>query len=199
MAYRIDITGKKFNRLTALFVSHQSASLAFVWLCRCDCGEEVFVIFGDLVSGHTKSCGCLKLSGVGYVRHGKYRTRVYDAWCRMIQRCGNKRNPSYKHYGGRGIRVCKRWHRFENFYKDMGDPPDRKSIGRINNDGNYCPENCRWESSAEQSRNTRRNNLITHNGTTLCISDWAGRTGLHRATIRKRIIDGMEISVALSK
>ena len=105
----------------------------------------------------------------------------------MRKRCNNPRTPRYPDYGGRGIKVCKRWDKFDNFLADMGSRPPGMSLDRKNNNGNYTPRNCQWASSAEQSRNSRRSIKYTHKGVTLCQMDWAVRWGVHQSTLSKRI------------
>ena len=103
-----------------------------------------------------------------------YKTQTYHSWVGMKQRCLNKKNPSYPRYGGRGIKISKRLvDSFENFVQDMGVSPKNHSIERINNDGDYCPTNCRWATNLEQSKNRRSNKYITNNGERLSICEWA--------------------------
>jgi hypothetical protein len=112
----------------------------------------------------------------------------YDAWHMCIQRCENPNNPGYKTYGARGIRVCHRWHSFENFFADMGPRPSpRHSIDRIDNDGDYEPGNCRWATPAEQARNRRTNRMIEFGGRTMCISDWAAEIGISCGSLMRRL------------
>jgi hypothetical protein len=151
----IDLTGRRFDRwhVIALIPERQrSCGRPFVlWLCRCDCGSERIVRGSNLQSGCSKSCGCLN------TKHGQSRPRgrAYQCWQNMKARYLNPQHRQYPDYGGRGITVCERWLIFENFYADMGDPPDGLSIDRINNDGNYEPRNCRWATVAEQLANRR--------------------------------------------
>jgi len=131
------------------------------WTCRCKCGKVLSVRESCLISGQTKSCGCLRK--VSRIRHGhckgRQRTPTNSAWIALRQRCNNPKNTAYKNYGGRGIKVCKRWEKFENFLADMGEMPEGLTIERIDNDGNYCPENCKWATYTEQTRNNRNTKL----------------------------------------
>lgn len=120
-------------------------------------------------------------------KHGLSRTRVHRIWKSMLWRCRNKNARCFRNYGGRGIKVCDRWQAFENFFADMGHPPEGMSIERENNDGDYEPGNCCWATRLEQQRNTRHNRLITFRGETLPISVWAERTGISYAAVRQRI------------
>ena len=124
---------------------------------QCTCGRKSIVTLGHLRTGHTTSCGCLKLAVLAQrsTRHGKYGTRTYDAWASMMQRCYNPNKRQFKDWGGRGIVVCDAWHDFAAFYADMGDPAPRLSLDRIDNDGNYEPGNCRWATASQQAYNRR--------------------------------------------
>ena len=146
------IAGRKFGRLTALepAIKERTSKGNVTWVCKCDCGELLFVSEGNLISGYIKSCGCLRSD-----------TPIHHSWYGMLQRCYNPKNISYKYYGGRGIKVCDRWrYSFENFYLDMGERPKDRSLDRINNNGNYEPKNCKWSTRKEQMNNTRRQRLF---------------------------------------
>ena len=118
--------------------------------CSCDCGGSKDVTRNDLIRGHVKSCGCRRPV------HGMTGTRVHKIWRRMMERCYNPNKQGYHNYGGRGIKVCDRWHYFSNFYEDMGDPPEGLTLDRENNDDDYKPENCRWATWKQQRLNTRK-------------------------------------------
>ena len=124
-------------------------------------------------------------------------TKIYGIWGAMLRRCRNPRCKAYPDYGGRGIAVCDRWLRFENFFEDMGERPDGSSLDRIDNDEGYSPENCRWRSLTEQGNNKRNNVLIEHGGEFLTPAEWSRRTGIKDATIRQRIRLGWTVSRAL--
>lgn len=154
----IDLVGQKFGRLAVIERAEKNGKRT-MWKCVCDCGE-LRVVWGDsLRRGSTKSCGCLdrELSLKRFTTHGKTGTPEYLVWKGMRQRCNNVNSTCYYKYGKRGIKICDRWSLFENFLSDMGMRPSEKySIERINNDGNYCPENCRWETATKQARNQRK-------------------------------------------
>lgn len=117
----------------------------------------------------------------------------------MHQRCKNPNHPKYHRYGGRGISVCEAWHSFENFAADMGPQPPGLTIERIDNDGNYTPENCRWAPQQEQARNRSTSVLWEHEGRVMCLSEWAREFGIHIATVQARIRAGASIHDALTR
>ena len=167
-------------------------------LCRCICGKEKSVLIDGLKSGRTKSCGCQRKN---QLTHGLSSTPEYRTWLRMKQRCYDENSTRYESWGGRGIRVCKQWkHSFPQFLEDMGPKPSsRCSLERIDNFGDYCPENCRWATPKEQCRNTRRNRYLTHNDLTLTLVEWSEMIGINRTTITQRIDhSGWSVERALS-
>lgn len=122
--------------------------------------------------------------------HGMSETKIYRLWASMLSRCHNPNMTNYKYYGAKGIKVCERWHTFENFYEDMGDRPDGMSLDRIENDKGYYKENCRWASSDTQRRNRGNNIFITYKGKTQVINDWAREYGVYPALIKYRLTHG---------
>lgn len=154
----LQLTGRRFGKLVVIRATTKRKRRYIQWECTCDCGASKTVISSELLHGHTKSCGCLcrEETGKRFRTHGKSRSKAYWVWNSMIQRCQNKNRESYKYWGGLGVKVCKRWHTFENFLEDMGKPPPGRSLDRWpNNDGDYEPSNCRWATASEQRRNQR--------------------------------------------
>ncbi len=191
----IDLMGQQFGRLIVIERKENDKGGRVRWLCQCKCGKDVIVQSGPLNSGATKSCGCLKQELLKLnphnLRHG-HRTnsiisKTYKAWADMIQRCNNPNNTAYKNYGGRGICVCKAWMKFERFLQDMGERPPNLTLDRIDNNGDYCKENCRWTTIKEQRRNYRQNRLITINGITKCLIEWCEDQKLNYHTVWMRI------------
>ena len=158
----IDLTGKKFGRLTVLRRA-ESINKRTLWLCRCECGNKVVVEAYNLKTGHTQSCGCLQREATSEANktHGKTHSRLYRIWICMQNRCYRRSYHAYKHYGGRGITVCDEWlHNFQTFYDwaMTNGYRDDLSIDRIDTNKGYSPDNCRWTTMAEQNKNKRAKN-----------------------------------------
>lgn len=193
-----DLTGQRFGKLVVVERSEKRNNQRLrLWLCRCDCGEQTFVAPQSLTRGNTKSCGCGKVGGHG---HGLYKTPEYRVWAAMIQRCTNENSAMWPDYGGRGIRVCERWRRFENFYEDMGERPTSKmTIERVDNDRGYEPDNCRWATRTTQNRNTRRSNMIEFQGETRPLTEWAEVLELSYDMLRGRLRRGWTFEQAVAE
>jgi len=200
----VDLTGKTFSRLT---VTGQAPKInnRIKWHCKCVCGGSTITDSNGLLSGHTKSCGCLQrekaaITGKNSKTHGMRYSVEYQTWVDIKRRCNDPKRESFKHYGARGITVCDRWlHSFENFFEDMGKRPDTKSsIERIDNDGPYSPDNCKWATITEQNRNKTGCIKITHNGVTKTASEWSIDIGGSRNIISQRLKRGWSVKKALT-
>jgi hypothetical protein len=187
MPARIDVIGRRFDR--AVVIKNEPSVRKHRYVrCKCDCGKEFVSRLDALTRGITHSCGCYHKDVI--TKHGMWESSEYSIWVGILQRCENPHHRAWKRYGGRGIRVSNTWHSFEQFYRDMGDKPQGKTLDRINNDGDYSPDNCRWATCKEQSRNRDDNRTLTFNGETLCIAEWAERLGIRDGTLRERINRG---------
>lgn len=211
MAPKKDITGQRFGRLVAIERTEQKNVHGYKWLCACDCGNIALVVLAYMMNGHTKSCGCLnkenakkaKWSTHGHTRNGvRANAHEYAIWSTMKQRCLNPKTASYRRYGGRGISIDPSWlgvDGFLTFYRDMGPRPSSEhSIDRIDANGNYTKDNCRWATSREQNNNRSGIRRITYQGETLTSAEWGRRTGLRSDTIRNRLDMGWDAERALT-
>lgn len=185
MSKFINLTNQQFGKLIVIRRGKNSSSGQTRWICKCECGNTTTVFGSNLKAKRTKSCGCLSKQIA--TKHGYCGTSIYTIWQNMMKRCHTPTYRDYKYYGGRGIKVCDRWHVFEFFLEDMGERPKGLTIDRINNDGNYCKENCRWSTWRQQTRNNSRNVLITFNNQTMCLKDWCDFMGLKYSTVKERI------------
>lgn len=197
MAKAINLVGRRFGRLTVR-ERVTSPKAQAQWRCVCDCGKETVVRSQDLRNGHTKSCGCYGLEvsvshTPSFSTHKESKSRLYRVWIGIKGRCNNCKNKAYSYYGGRGIKACQEWDTsYETFRKWAlaNGYRDDLTIDRINVNGNYCPENCRWVDVKTQMNNTRANRRITQNGETRTMAEWAERTGIAYETIRYRATSG---------
>lgn len=187
----IDLTGRRFGRLVVVkLVGRRGYNQRHHWLCRCDCGSSKVIAGQALKAGATRSCGCLvrETSAKVHTTHGMRRTPIYQAWSSMRTRCENPNNISYSRYGGRGIRICKRWETFDNFYEDMGPTWFvGASLERINVNGNYQPSNCKWIKSAEQARNRTSSIILSTPAGKMIAKDAAALYGLNPKVLYDRI------------
>lgn len=179
----MNLTGSSFGLLKVIGkVLLIPGKIGVYWLCRCECGCLKAVRTNNLTGGNVRSCG-----RCGKIKHGLYKTLAYSSWVSMKRRCLDENDASYDLYGGRGIGVCDEWLNFEAFYRDMGERPEGTTLERIDVDGDYCKDNCKWASSFEQSRNRRSNRFITAFGETLCFADAATKYGLSKGCLEARL------------
>lgn len=187
----LDVTpGRQFGYLTVTQEGPKDSGRNRTAICHCICGVMKVVRLSNLHNGDTTSCGCQKTRSISKAKtvHGMNGTYVYRVWQAMKKRCYYPKAVNYADYGGRGIVVCDRWKdSFENFYADMGDPPSEDhSIEREDTNGNYEPNNCSWATRVMQQNNRRNTVLVTHDGRTQGLSEWARELGVARSTLIMR-------------
>jgi len=204
MPKKLDLAGKTFGRLTAIEETDQRKNGKVVWLCSCDCGNEILVRGSDLTSFHARSCGCYKReraieTNQTHGEAGNNRTRLYSVWATMIRRCSDK---TQKNYGGRGIKVCPEWKDFILFRDWAVNHPtyeEGKQIDRIDNDGDYTPENCRWVTHKDNLRNTRRTRWETIDEETKSLAEWCEIYNMPYSVVHQRLSSGWDIVDALTQ
>ena len=204
----IDLFGRRFGSLAVLERAGTTKDGHAAWLCRCDCGAEKIVSGHSLLSGATQSCGCLQRSRIRESNsekkktHGMTGTRLYNIWGQMKQRCENVGSINYPLYGGRGIFVCDEWREnpdaffawaLANGYRDS------LTLDRKDNNGPYCPKNCRWATVKQQSNNRRNSKHITYDGETRTIGQWAEALEMRVGTLHGRLSKGWPIERALTE
>lgn len=189
--------GQKYGKLTVISevtdeFSKNKTKRRTAYLCLCDCGNNHTATRCSLIHGRVASCGCITKDRLanqgthGHAKRGK-QTRAYHIWNGMRSRCNNENSPRYSYYGARGIYVDDRWDKFEQFLEDMGEPPDGHSLDRIDNSGPYSKDNCRWADHKQQCGNTRSNRVITVNGRSMILADWARELRMAPTNLTKRI------------
>lgn len=186
MKYPMDLTGTRFGRLTVLekvgVQGQGKRGSQSLWRCLCDCGNEKIVIRNSLVCGNTRSCGCLDQENkkTMHLKHGMAKTRIWKIWIGMRSRCEHEKDKSYPYYGGRGISVCEEWSEFEQFleWAIQSGYDDTMTIERIDTNGDYCPENCRWATRKEQTRNRRITKKVMYNGKEIPLGEVAEIEGI---------------------
>ena len=195
MPAKIDVIGQRFGRLVALSDDAPARGRRRV-LCICDCGVRKTVDPRDLRRGHATSCGCAQKERVGEIcrarsTHGMTKTVEHDTWQKMLGRCRNRNNPKFKDYGGRGITVCDRWLQFEAFLSDMGLRPTGATLDRIDVNGNYEPDNCRWATKIEQARNKRKHRFVELGGRHMPLSEACEIAGINYRSALYRVNRGL--------
>lgn len=191
----IDMSGKRYGHLTAITVAGLDKNNLYMWRFKCDCGNYTIQRGQDVRRGKVVSCGCWKnqQTTARNKKHGMSGTRPYRIWTGMKTRCYNPKAKSYADYGGRGIKMCSGWKEcFQNFWTDMQNGyDDEKEIDRIDPNGDYCPENCRWVTKTEQNRNTRANCVLQTPWGPLCLTAAAEKSGIPKGTLKDRIKRGV--------
>ncbi|MNB58690.1 hypothetical protein D3C87_364080 [compost metagenome] len=198
----INRAGERYGRLLVLVRAGFRRESA-VWLCRCDCGNQVEVAAPELSNGDTQSCGCLQKERTVQTKitHGKSDSKEYSSWRAMKSRCTNENRDNFKRYGGRGITICERWfNSFENFLEDMGPAPSPDhSIERDDVDLNYEPGNCRWATQQEQMRNTSRSRRVSWNGSEMTLVELSEVTGVKYDLLQARLNRDWSVEDAVNK
>jgi len=187
----IDLTGKKFTKLTVIEYKGCNNGRS-IWLCKCDCGKEIIITSKVLLNGNTNSCGCYAIERAkeANTKHGLYKHKLYDVWSGIKSRCYEKKHKYFNYYGGRGISVCEEWRNdFKVFYDWAVNNgyKDGLTIDRIDSNGNYEPSNCRWTTWKIQGNNTRKNVFIEYRGEIKTLSEWCEKLDLAYYTIQSRI------------
>lgn len=218
----IDISGQRFGRLVAIEhagrVVNRSGFRTTLWKCKCDCGKETIVRYPLLVSGNTRSCGCLERENKERIMKlaqqvnrksvsanfaGKLENHpLYKTWKSMLMRCNNPKVRGYKHYGGRGIKVCDRWSGdlgFENFVNDMGERTNGTTLDRVDVNGNYEPSNCRWATTEQQMNNRTDNSRIILNGESITCAQLCKRYGFYYTWVAHQLRAGIDINFIIKK
>lgn len=192
------LEGQVFGRLTVRSEAGRTAHQKRLWLCQCECGGTNTVSTGSLRSQKIISCGCAMVDAI--TKHGMHKSSEYTIWGQMKDRCYRAGTSKYGRYGGRGIRVCDAWREsFAAFYRDMGPRPSKDyTLDRIDNDGDYGPDNCRWTTADVQYRNRRQTKWIEFNDERLCQKDWCRRYDLDEATFTARLKRGWSLDRALT-
>lgn len=196
--YLDSLIGKKFNMLTIISHKKKGKYNCNYFVCKCDCGKITEIKSNHILNDNQLSCGCVRVK----YEDSKIGTILYDTWNRMIHRCYNVDNHKYPRYGARGIVVCDEWkNNYNAFYKWAINNGFKVglSIDRVNNNGNYEPNNCRWATRKQQMNNTSRNRYITHNNETHTLAEWCEKLGLNYSTVSVRLHRGKTISEALAK
>lgn len=189
--------GDLFGRLEVLAVGQIPFTYRYYSVCKCECGEIKKIRSDGLVSGGTLSCGCYH-SDIS-TKHGEVKSGHFARWTGMMRRCYKEKDPAYKRYGGRGIKVCERWHDVSNYVNDINVGYfENADLDRIDNDGDYSPKNTRWATRSENCRNRSSSIMITHEGETLCAVEWAEKIGGNDSLILNRIKNGWSIKDALT-
>lgn len=196
-----NLVGQRYTRLTVVRENGRNKHGSVLWLCECDCGNQIEVSTNSLHKGNTKSCGCLYRDYINNLRpnaikHGDSKTRLYNIWRDMKLRCYNEKQTGYKNYGARGIKLCDEWLNdfisFKNWAIDAGYQNDL-TLDRLDNDGDYEPSNCKWSTPKEQSNHKRNNRCLEYRGEKHTIAEWSNLTGIAYHLIWNRLKNGWSV------
>lgn len=198
--------GATFGRLTIediIFIEQKNKKRKY-FKCKCSCGKEHITRADNVLNGRTFSCGCQRNDhnkGKNY-KHFGAGTRLWNIWSGIKQRCKDPNCKCFKRYGGRGIAICKEWENDFSAFRDWAYQNGYRkslSVDRIDVNGNYCPDNCRWATAKEQCRNRTNNHLISYNGKTMCITEWAEYLGINKGTLTSGINRGRSLDYYVKK
>lgn len=206
----VDLTGSRYGKLVVVEYAGKDKNGYTTWLCRCDCGNEKIIRGSKLKDGDIKSCGCSqhlftrerceKIS-LSKIKHGLSGNRLYYIYDNMLKRCYDESSEKYQNYGARGIAVCDEWRNNRQAFFDWAynaGYTEELTIDRIDVNGDYCPDNCRWATQKEQANNRTSNHKLTYNGSTHTIAEWAEITGISPSALYSRIYNGWDAEKALS-
>lgn len=198
-----NLSGMKFGKLLVTQFSHIGKHYVKYWCCVCECGDHKIIAGNHLQRGHTKSCGCISKVLKSTFKHGHHPksgpSPEYISWQAMKRRALYSKQDHFNRYGGRGIKCCERWlNSFENFLQDMGPRPSLfHTLDRINNDGDYCPENCRWATKKQQARSRCSSRIIQHNGKSKTLAEWAEEAGMDLRSLWQRLKRGWDMEKSI--
>ena len=218
----IDLSGQRFGRLVAIEyagrIVNEHGFRTSLWRCKCDCGKETIVRYPLLTTGNTRSCGCMEAENKLDNMRKSWENRTKSAsshlignlekhplrltWKSMLMRCNNPNVIGFEHYGGRGIRVCDRWSGvggFENFVNDMGERPNGTTLDRIDVNGDYCPQNCRWATTEQQMNNRTDNSRIVLGDESITCSQLCKKYGFYRTYVTHLIHDGVDVNEVIRR
>lgn len=201
MSTEISLIGEKFNRLFVIEEDVDNTHARKKYLCNCECGKTVSVFGYNLKNGNSKSCGCLQKENPNRLTHGKTKSRLYNIWVDMKQRCNKNCKSTHKYWANRGITVCGEWLKFETFYDwaHANGYKEHLTIDRIDNNGNYEPSNCKWSTYKQQANNSRSNVIVDIGGEKMNMSTWSKKLGIPYTTFVNRVKRGFYENITIAK